>query len=254
MAEIEDVIFEWATHMFPPDAASFSVVSKRLQRRVEAIMYETIVFISYNEIFRLRNMTYVERFEVALHSRPAEFFAAHVRNVCITNSVPKEIATLILSKCTGIRNLAIWQHRNPVKLDPVEAISPFASTLSSLSAGRYTLRRLAESGYVFPNLKFVAVGIHPLSMDLPTMEWLPALRTLRMRLGQQPFDDDMWTQDVKIVISTAPQLQALLLDVDQQCLDDVSVRVAEFNDERIVVRDEYTQSDPIVEWKESFWI
>jgi len=249
MAEIEDQIFENAALNNPKDACNLSLISRRVQPRIEAIMYETIIFISHHERFILHDMTYVERFETVLLSRPASFFATHVRNVCITNTVPKATASLILSKCSGIKNLAVWQHSDPIKLEVVEFVGPLAASLESLSIGRSTMKRLAASGHIFTKMKYLAVGMHPLDEPLSHLQWVPALTTLQLRLGQP---DDQWFDDVETALSSAPQLQKLILDVERYLVDEIEERILSLDDRRITVRDDSRHWGPIREWKAVF--
>ncbi|KAG6914655.1 hypothetical protein DXG01_016098 [Tephrocybe rancida] len=252
--EIEDQIFEHATYTHPQYAHNLSVVSRRVQKCVEPIIYETLVFITYEERFQLRGMVYAERFLNTLSSRSPAFFAAYVHNVCITNTVGGEFVTLLLGKCTNIRNLAVWKRYATLDSDIhiVNLITPPSPTLLSFSTGRNTLKKLAEAGYVFPSLTNLSVGVRPVDVSLVDLDWLPALKAVRLRFSQQPFVDDQWWQDVLTVLSTAPQLQVLYVDVDASCLEEVEAKIHGAGDQRIQARDERRIWDPVEEWKEMF--
>ncbi|KAG6844861.1 hypothetical protein H0H87_002984 [Tephrocybe sp. NHM501043] len=231
--EIEDRIFELASHAYPRCANHLAVISKRVQRLVELIIYETMVFATFEERFMLPGMTYAERFETVLRSRSSAFFTTHVRNVCITPSVGKDFVTLFLSKCTSIRHLAVWQRLDFSDIYIVDLITPPSPTLLSFSTGRSTLLKLEATGYIFPSLTELHVSVLPVGTPLVELGWLPALKIVNLRFGQQPFVDEKWWNDVLTVVSTVSQLQTLFVDVDSYCLEEVKARVLDFGDDRI---------------------
>jgi len=47
-------------------------------------------------------------FRRSVNSMPAQFFATHVKNLCLSVSVEPEDATTILRVCRGVKNLAFW--------------------------------------------------------------------------------------------------------------------------------------------------
>ncbi|KAG5636032.1 hypothetical protein H0H81_009332 [Sphagnurus paluster] len=206
MPEIEDEIFEHAAFMYPTYAPALSVVSRRVQTRVEYIIYETIELRSMVLSF-LEGMSFIERFEPTLNARPAEFFAKRVRNLFIEQSVPPRFIPLILSKCTGIQNLslsqAMWQHRIDHTETP-KLILPLASTLRSLEIDRLTLSQLAALGTVFPCFHLLSILAWPGPTHVPiaNLDWLPGLAMVVVHLGRQPCETDTRTaKDLSTLLS-----------------------------------------------------
>jgi len=250
MPEIEDGIFERAACMFPGYAPTLSVVSKRVQTRVEYIMYRTLAVESVQERY-LRGepgRAAAERIAPTLQARPVEFFATRVLNVCITTTVPDEIVKQILAKCTGIQHLALWRQQ----MDPDDAlVLPLSSTLRTLFTNRQVLSWMADSNVVFPHVTYLSLP-YPGRIPVPTLEWLPALTTVQLDLEKAPLVDNRWVEDVKTVLSTASQLRSLLLNAHRACLDIATRQVEEMNDPRIEVRDDEVYQNGIVDWKESW--
>lgn len=249
MPEIEDEIFERTARAYPGYASTLSVVSKRVQTLVERLMYETIVFESRGHHDYQPNVAYAERFEPTLHARPAEFFATHVRNVCITTAVPDEITALIFAKCTGIQNLAFWRADEP--LDNMLVIA-LPSSLRTLLTDRLIISGLASTGAVLPDLKLLGARLLPNIMPIPALIWLPSLTTVRLDIENEPLFSDLWINDIKTIISTTSKLESLLLDVRDSCLGIVITHVDEMTDKRIVVRASGPIGNEIEEWRDSW--
>ncbi|KAG6909678.1 hypothetical protein DXG01_016085 [Tephrocybe rancida] len=72
--EIEDEIFEWAARLFPVCAPTLACISKRMQARVEYIIYETVFFIDAFHDARGDQVLRPDVFLGTLDARPAEFF------------------------------------------------------------------------------------------------------------------------------------------------------------------------------------
>ncbi|KAG5652865.1 hypothetical protein H0H81_003295 [Sphagnurus paluster] len=212
MPEIEDEIFEWAARLQHPSryAPTLSVVSKRIQKRVEPIIYETIKLSGSGESFY--NTSWYEQFQYTLRARPAEFFARNVINMSITDRVPAEVTSEILSKCTGIRNLFVWLPLAPPRCDTFKLLLPFSSTLFSLTVSKDLLCYLAGSGYTFPLVTHLSITCYK-DTRCPTLEWLPSLSSVELGLGNEPYYTEIWIQDVRTALSTAPLLKALQLRV-----------------------------------------
>ncbi|GLB39026.1 hypothetical protein LshimejAT787_0601880 [Lyophyllum shimeji] len=187
--EIEDEIFEWAAHTYPRCAPTLSVVSKRVQTRVEPIIYETLVFYTSTPV---TGKVDAKKFASTLRARPAEFFAAHVRDVCIPDSVPDDIMMLVFAKCTRIRNLALWRGTTR---GMETFVLPLFATLRTLSVNRLIVSAMANSGVMFPELEYLAVGFFPPELPIPELEWLPSLTTIELDINKEPIFDDQWTKD-----------------------------------------------------------
>ncbi|GLB39016.1 hypothetical protein LshimejAT787_0601780 [Lyophyllum shimeji] len=241
--EIEDEIFERAARAFPGFAPKLSVVSKRVQTRVEPIIYETLVFYTSRPVPGLVD---AERFALPLRARPAEFFTAHVRNVCIPADVPDEITTWIFAKCTQIRNLALWRGSKP---DVAAHLLPLCATLRTLFVNRFVVSGMAKSGVIFPKMKYLAVAWFSPEVPIPDLEWLPSLTTIELDINKEPIVNDQWIKDVSTVISTASQLRSLFLNVHEECLRNVKTRVRKLEDARVVVRNESSHWDGFKEWR-----
>lgn len=184
--------------------------------RIEAILYRTIV-LDYPP------MT-TDLFIRTIESRPASFFATHVKNLYITNFVPYEQAQRLLAVCTDLTSLACWTsaggpHTNLpliVKSDSASfhklrrlSISLNALAFPCLSSQESFLRQLthlevvnppmasAEEWKTFltlPSLTHLALGnlYAPAHGDiLPALDFLleesTALRVLVLLSTNQPF-------------------------------------------------------------------
>ncbi|KAG6844563.1 hypothetical protein H0H87_005905 [Tephrocybe sp. NHM501043] len=194
-----------------------------------------------------KDLSSVERFEFALRARPQDFFANRVRNLCITDTVPTELTHAILSKCTGVQNLAIWQERG-FDYDSSRLVRPLASTLTSLDTDRLTLERLYEQKVVFPRLKSLSVLPWPEAARVPNLEWLPVLTKVQLDLCHD-YSGTEYPQDVRTVLSSAPMLRTLVLDVNAAAFRET---IEEYKEEtRIVIMDKALRhGDYIVEWEQ----
>lgn len=125
-----------------------------------------------------------------LHARPAEFFTQHIYNLCITDAVPRRVASevLISAQAFGISYSGNMRNYLPFML-----ILPFSST--SLSTYRVTLRMLAESRTVFPRVTQSTVGLNR-RKNFPTLEWLPNPTSVEIDFSDQPAEDEEWAADV----------------------------------------------------------
>ncbi|KAF8079343.1 hypothetical protein FPV67DRAFT_1468561 [Lyophyllum atratum] len=254
MPEIEDAIFECAARTFPRYAPTLSVVSKRIQIRVEYVIYESLRFIcddDSGDLSRTPDLVYIHRFEPTLRARSAEFFTKRVRNVCITLNVPTQIAALILAKCAGVQSLAHLLHPN-LGVDAAKMVIPLSFTITSLLTSRLVVSEMADCGVVFPNIWFLGIRIRPTEIPVPALEWLPALTTVQLDVWKEPAVSDQWLRDVITVICSTLQLQSLLLDVNENCVDLVMCEVEGMRDPRILVRDLKHSHNAIKEWRNTW--
>ncbi|KAG6814855.1 hypothetical protein H0H93_011985 [Arthromyces matolae] len=181
--DIEDTIFEWTAWLLPGHASSLSVISKRVQKVVERVIYESILFPWSTAKHLLPNEMSVvfntPEFVETLHARPVEFWTAHVHNVFSPSDVPE--VKLLLAKCSKLVNVTWrWDHIND---KGALLLLPSAASLSSLSITRRGFMEIATLGVIFVNLKYVDLSEAQVSeFRLPPLSWAPALSILRMEL------------------------------------------------------------------------
>ncbi|KAG6868500.1 hypothetical protein C0993_001839 [Termitomyces sp. T159_Od127] len=224
--DIEDRIFEWAALLLPGEAGHFAVVCKRLQIRVEYIMYEYLFFTrtSYRGLAEMANP---DRFKYTLGVRPAELFATRVRNIAFMYNVGSDFAQSLVAKCTGARTVAFWV-LTPRLSGYGASFLPLASSLVAISASPYTVNEIATSGVVFPCVRYL--GLMGFSRDpLLPLDWLPNLLTMQVDLNKP--ETDQWVYDTKLAISTAPFLEMVIFDVDPDWLHKVKPKRPELGDE-----------------------
>ncbi|KAG6883248.1 hypothetical protein C0993_007229 [Termitomyces sp. T159_Od127] len=151
--EIQDEIFDYAARIDPKYAPTLSVISKRVQSRVEKVIYEKLHFFPvrwYLPWPRSAEVATIELFKPTLAHRPAEFFATHVRSVIFQYNVQYCSGRLVLEKCTGLEHLAFLRRRPFDVPDASPLILPSAYTLQSLITNRDILNYMANSGIVLP--------------------------------------------------------------------------------------------------------
>ncbi|KAG5349815.1 hypothetical protein C0989_001756 [Termitomyces sp. Mn162] len=224
--EIEDRIFEWATHLFPRGAPQLTVICKRVQTRVERLIYESLFFCE--EAYRgLPEVANIERFTYTLEARPTEFFAGHVRNIFMTYKVTWTFAKLLLAKCTKVRNLVLWimtfDHPGYGSM-----VLPLSSTLVAISTSKVILNDMSASGIVFPNVQYVGL-VYGSKQPLSSLKWLPNAWKMQMQLDKQPSRSDLWLRDAKVAIATAPLIEVYFI-VDPMCVTEVESRKDELGD------------------------
>ncbi|KAG6846731.1 hypothetical protein H0H93_012201 [Arthromyces matolae] len=177
--DIEDTIFEWSAWLFPGQASCLTVISKRVQKVVERIIYESILF-AWEENYGLPNdvtvVSDLSKFKFTIHARPDEFWTSHVRNVFSPYYV-REVK-LLLARCSQLVNVT-WQWRHILDKG-APFLLPSAASLSSLSITRHGLMEVAALGVTFINLKYVELSEGELSLRLPPLSWAPALSALRI--------------------------------------------------------------------------
>ncbi|ESK89776.1 hypothetical protein Moror_16838 [Moniliophthora roreri MCA 2997] len=103
--DMEREIFEMTALLYPRVMVKLPMVAKRVKAWVEPIMYRTITLNhshSGPKFLRvLRNS-----------SKPPEFFATHVKSLCLSKGVSVPEARVILEQCVGVRTLACWIEPN----------------------------------------------------------------------------------------------------------------------------------------------
>ncbi|KAG6914954.1 hypothetical protein DXG01_014273 [Tephrocybe rancida] len=200
--EIEDEIFAWAARLLPSHAPSLSIISKRIQRQVETVMYETL-FVTTVTLDPDRHWH-----ELALVDR------SHVRNIYLQTDIPK-VAKLLLKKCTMLRHLAFLVDPHWLR-GAGPWICPLSSTLLTFYTSRQVLVEMADSGVVFPNVKFLGVRVNPYLTRIPSLHWLPALETVKLELDGEAIPSSGWSLDVDTVVSSTSNLRLLVVDVNPE--------------------------------------
>ena len=91
------------------------VVSSNDQSRIDFIIYEVVM---------LRDIYIARSFLRTVAEKPPEFFATHVKCLCIPFSVTVAEAIKLLSVCTGLNSLACW-------LLPVDGTNTFTLSVAT---------------------------------------------------------------------------------------------------------------------------
>lgn len=251
MPEIEDTIFEHAARGFPAFAPTLSCISRRVNARVERIIYRTLVLRSKSRsqaIYPIPGMAWTERIGATLDARPAGFFATHVQNVFMDATVPDEVAELVLKKCTGIKHLALWRRDKCW----AKFITPLFTTLRTLFTHRPIFESVADTGVVFPYLNHIAALSHSEDPHLPSLEWAPALTVVRFDIKRMRVaDDPQWIEDTKSVLTCVSGLQKLVLDVNSLDEEDVVGRIDALGDSRVLLKDS-ARWISITEWRKAW--
>lgn len=181
-------------------------------------------------------------FAVALDIRPPSFFEQHVKNLCLTGTVSDKYTQRVLSICTGVQNLAVW---NP-------ALHPGQITtlpLRSLDTSIETIRALSELRQIFPELIYLSIICFSNDEDMPRLEWLPALTHVRLEVGRY---SDPILEYLKTILRTCECLQSIVIQIDNSdgrydSREQVEVWAEE--DSRITIT-EHSGSNYVRDWEE----
>jgi hypothetical protein len=95
----------------PPTVALRHFVHR--QHRIEPIIYETVV------LANAHSSGMVALFVRTFNSKPASFFAKHVKHLGLAHSVPLVYARRVLSACTGVEDLGFWMFGDEPKYLPL---------------------------------------------------------------------------------------------------------------------------------------
>lgn len=175
-----------------------------------------------------------------LASKPAEFFATHVRCLCLSISVNPKDAERILSTCTGVRNLAFWV--DYLSAFPDSSISHLISSLSlqRLSIEAHHLQAIYDDSFgssSSPNhtwyagltqLDIVFWGDDEDSHALPYLSQLQSLTQLGLWHPHTAVDEAL----IPLVLSACERLEILLLVIHE---DDLIQNPPTFQDSRVVL-------------------
>ncbi|KAG6807797.1 hypothetical protein H0H92_006385 [Tricholoma furcatifolium] len=229
--EIEDLIFKMAAKLNPRHAPTLSIISKRIQKCVEHVIYESI-YVSPDCFPAHPENARPKRLSPTLSSRPAEFFETHVCNLYMyfSSDVPIDFGKAILSKCTSLKRLVLFQNSSSIIGSGRLLESTY--TLSWLYTDKSVLLEMVESEIELPNLSFLGLHHTDLFKDIPSLDCFPALKKVELDFYENPALPEYvtWKQDIETVLSTTAQLQLLRLcaKVKYGCIEDVK----EYIDER----------------------
>ncbi|KAG6809223.1 hypothetical protein H0H92_001101 [Tricholoma furcatifolium] len=226
--EIEKLCFELAARASPAFAPTLSVVCQRVQAWVECIIYETLYVIP--TVYRYRYdpaQVWEKHILPTFQSRPAEFFAANVRNLCIFPDVSITFRRVALSKCTSVRHLGLYEDKTLFNVHGIGSGSAFATsvTLSSLFTTKKALSEMISLGIELPNLSFL--GLHgDKEQFMPSLDWLPELKTVELEFDR-PSIDIVWENNAVEVLANTPQLQELWINIKPDSIGDVEESIDE---------------------------
>ncbi|KAG6807982.1 hypothetical protein H0H92_005825 [Tricholoma furcatifolium] len=217
--EIENLIFVWSARSKPGFAPTLSAVCKRVQTWVEAVIYESLYIVHAGTIDDVPDAFEPEqardsRIFPTLLSRPAEFFAANVYNLCILPDVSCTLREVALLKCTSIRHLALFEEGEGHHIIDESGVLVGISftTVVSLNTTKNILEEMMDLKIELPNVAFLAIRCAAFDEQIvPSLDWLPAVKTVQLYL-QKPYEA-RWEKDVAKVLATTPQLQELWLDL-----------------------------------------
>ncbi|KAJ7455922.1 hypothetical protein B0H11DRAFT_2217820 [Mycena galericulata] len=146
--ELERQIFELAVRSDPKNAylkLKLSLVARRFSVWVDVVFYEFVTILSKRG---------ANRFMELVPSKPPGFFAATVKALCLTYSVPAAQAFDVLSECSGLHRLACWiDHSKSPELDFPLLVSQFSLTELSIELEHFL--NLPDSSACFSDLTHV---------------------------------------------------------------------------------------------------
>ncbi|KAJ7045070.1 hypothetical protein C8F04DRAFT_522885 [Mycena alexandri] len=123
-AELERVIFEFAAWQDPETVFTLVLVAKRVCIWIEPELYH-IMLSRKQRLFRM------------MQSKPSEFLRQHVHHLTISANVEHADVVHILSTCTSVHNLAIWN--NTVTLPELIPLIYKLTNLQRLSINLFAL-------------------------------------------------------------------------------------------------------------------
>lgn len=151
-------------------------------------------------------MAHEKDFAVALDSRSPSFFETHVRNLCLDVTMSSEYVERVLSICTGVRDLALWKRPRTFDISPVVKLR-----LRSLDAYLAIICDLSKLHQTFPELVCLSASCQWDSEVMPSLEWLPALTHVHLKVGRY---NDLVPATIRVVLQTSRSLQSILIQID----------------------------------------
>lgn len=170
-----------------------------------------------------------------MDSKPANFFQAHVKRLCLTIHVKPQTAARILSVCTGVHSLACW-----VDFRSSNLFAVFPSLITALP-----LRRLSiDVGHLIGLLGSQPIWLSSLT-HLDVIFWasiedsgsiIPGLDSLLI-LTHLAFNVELQrisATSLSTIISACPHLEVLVIIVDEDAEDVEGADESVLDDPRIV--------------------
>ncbi|KAJ7757569.1 hypothetical protein B0H16DRAFT_1823917 [Mycena metata] len=176
--ELERLIFELAAWQDPETIFALILVAKRVCMWIEPELYHIV-------LFRKRLLPMLE-------SKPAEFLRQHIHHLAIPAGIEYADVVRILSTCTDVHNLAIWNNTATrpellpllCKLTNLQRLS---TTLFALCGGFDARLRIPPPEELpFANLTHLDIfGLFPEQL-WPVFKMLPRLTHLSLSTNTQP--------------------------------------------------------------------
>ncbi|KAJ7777148.1 hypothetical protein B0H16DRAFT_1504471 [Mycena metata] len=238
--EIEREIFEMTAAQFPGNAVNLMSVARRTQVWMEQLIYKTIT---------LSDQQLCDKFLRTLDSRPADFFTANVKSLCVPGDIEPLGAERVLKACQGVINLAIW-------LPPQN--TPLFPYVSSLRPIRLSINVPALFGSPCePDLK------HPFFSRVEYLElvdWLDCASHLHIEylsscLTHLALDFDRYTEGatprLRDILASCPSLVVclgLVSNDDAMIIASDTLALAKIDDPRLLI---LSDSDVVENWEAS---
>jgi len=196
----------------------------------------------------------VNLFLRTVDSKPQEFFAAHVKHLCLSSQVSSAKATRVLKVCTGVAQLALW-----VDYGGKLPVSGAAAYLSRLRLKRLSIEHshlinfLANAQKTPPawcdtltHLEVIFWKTVQPSVALPGLDRLPSLTHLTVTgPGLHDIIHEPW---LAAVISDCPGLRVVLVLADEDEVVEEPFQIGNC----WVVPIEYPVNI-VTNWEASFW-
>ncbi|KAF8966631.1 hypothetical protein BDZ97DRAFT_622358 [Flammula alnicola] len=201
--ELQREIFVVAANAERGGALRLVLVARRIYSWVQPHIYDMVTLGSDDTALFLRTMETV----------PPEFFASHVKKLCLSVSVSAANAERILSVCKGVVDLAFWV--DYLGRFPKRSIAPFISLLPlhklSIELTHFT------SLFSDPNSRHrwcdtlthleIIFWTHEMSPKVPHLHKLTSLTHLALRLRHsQVYEDSLFT-----ILSECKHLKTLVI-------------------------------------------
>ncbi|KAJ6609052.1 hypothetical protein B0H10DRAFT_1884507 [Mycena sp. CBHHK59/15] len=257
--EIEREIFEWTARSAPDDTAlrtRLMLIAHRTRTWVAPIIYELRLFLSTRD---------VDRFLILYKSMPPQFFANHIKTLCLGHFCipyeteedpfdergysyrddPMEVPDTsnvcrVLAACSGTRRLACWidfAYGDPV----LGLIAPLPLRRISIELQHFTwlLKLYPHSQWLRDLTHLDLIYWSYSAAELPDLTRLPSLT--HVSLGWA--DSSTYPAVTATVRTTCPRLKVLIVRMDSLA------RVVHVDkDPRVVV---LLTLDPLGSWKNS---
>ncbi|PPQ65347.1 hypothetical protein CVT26_000062 [Gymnopilus dilepis] len=214
--ELQREIFVVAAKRNRGSALQLVLVAKRVHSWVQPTIYEIVSLGSNDTHLFLRT----------INSLPAEFFAFHVKKLCLSVSVSARNAAKIVSVCKGVTDLAFWVDYLGVQGFRAEAIT---SSISALPLRRLSIEfKHFLSLFPDPNTRHVwddslthldlIFWTHETAPVIPPLPKLSILTHLALRLSHnQPSDDSLHA-----ILSACRSLRVLVIFDDPETSEETA--------------------------------